>query len=242
MNGARADLWILPIDAPPADRVATLLRMLSADERTRAARFVFPGDAAIFVLSHALVRTVLSRYAAVAPAGWSFTANAHGRPEVADPRYAFLRFNLSHTDGCAVVAVTRDRAIGVDVEALGRHPVSLDVADRYFAPPERDDLRRAPPADTHRVFLEIWTLKEAYIKARGVGLSLGLHDFICTRGDTGVARVAFTPRLDDHPEAWHLEQFTPLPAHVGAVAVARTPGERIMLHTHHLTLEELQRT
>jgi 4'-phosphopantetheinyl transferase len=232
-NGdARADIWILPIPHVPSPKVTdACTALLSAEERARAARFRFERDRATFVLSHALTRTVLSRYADVPPADWRFEVNEQGCPFVAAPAAsASLRFNLSHTDGCAVVAVARGRDVGIDVEALAR-PVDLDVADRFFASAEVAAVREAPAPLQRRVFLEIWTLKEAYIKARGVGLAIGLQGFTCTRADDGAASIAFGAVRDD-PAAWQLLQFHPTPSHVGALAVRRAPGETVAIEVH----------
>ena len=238
MSEVPVDVWILPLTGVTPERLLTLRSLLSDDERGRAARFALESDATAYVLSHALLRTVLSRYAAVPPAAWSFVANPHGRPEIAASGPARLRFNLSHTAGCAVVAVARDRDVGVDVEALSRRPVSPGIAARYFAPSEQAAVRDAAPTVRDRVVLEIWTLKEAYIKARGIGLSLGLQQFTCCRGYSRVATLTCEPAIDDG-ERWHLEQFAPSPLHVGAVAVARTPAERIAVRLQRVGVADL---
>jgi 4'-phosphopantetheinyl transferase len=231
----QAHVWFLRTpSARSADLAASLARMLSEEERSRASRFHFDRDATSFILSHALLRTVLSRYAPLGPADWRFRANEHGCPFVADAAQAWLRFNLSHTDGCAAVVVARGADVGIDVESLSRRPVAIDVAERYFAPAEVADVHSASDADRHRVFLEIWTLKEAYIKARGVGLALGLREFTCRRGRNGPPSIAFTPTLDDDAASWQLHQLTPTPQHVGAVAVRRAPGRDVELAVRQL--------
>ena len=102
----------------------------------------------------------------------------HGRPEILDapPGTPDLRFNISHTDGLIACAVTIGREVGVDVEHIGRH-LTHDVAGRFFAADEVTDLRGLPFEDQQRVFFDYWTLKEAYIKARGFGLALPLGEF-----------------------------------------------------------------
>jgi 4'-phosphopantetheinyl transferase len=239
MKASRADIWILPTATASADLIAAVRPLLSEDELARAARFHVERHAHNYVLSHALVRTVLSRYAPVAPAAWTFTVNEHGRPSVGDARFASLRFNLSHTDGCAAVGVASGRDVGIDVEAMARPRVGADVARRFFAPAEVAALRRVPDPGWHRAFLEIWTLKEAYIKARGVGIGLGLMTFACTRGDGGPPSLVCGPELGDDGSTWHMEQFTPTPAHVGAIAVRRDAGAAVDVRLHRLTPEDL---
>jgi 4'-phosphopantetheinyl transferase len=231
-----AHVWILPIGAPRPDLLGASRRLLSEDEGARAARFHFERDRVTFVLSHALVRTAISAYADVAPGDWTFRTNEHGCPFVSGPAgHEWLRFNLSHADGCAAVVVARDRDVGIDVEPLGRRAVDLAIAERYFAPAEVDDVMSAPPDRRQQVFLEIWTLKEAYIKARGVGLSLGLHDFTCRRAGGGSPpSIAFAAALSDDSAVWQMGQFTPTPVHVGALAVRREPGHEVAIEIRQL--------
>ena len=198
------------------------LALMSADERERMARLVFDRDRRSFLLTRALVRTMLSRYAAVPPAGWTFIANVHGRPEILDrPRgVPDLRFNLSHTDGLIACAVTIGREVGVDVEHIQRR-LTHDVAGRFFAPREVRDLKALPESEQPRAFFDYWTLKEAYIKARGFGLALPLADFAFTLAPPSPPRIAFEPSLDDDPETWQFAQDWPTPHHRLALAVRR---------------------
>ncbi len=121
---------------------------------------------------------MLSRYADVAPRDWPFRIDEHGRPELAARPAGTpdLRFNVSHTNGLVACAVTVGREVGVDVEHTGRRLVH-DVAERFFSPREVADLRACPAADQPVVFFDYWTLKESYIKARGLGLALPLRQF-----------------------------------------------------------------
>ena len=195
---------------------------LSPDEHERMARFVFDRDRRAFLLTRALVRTMLSRYAPMAPAQWRFIANAHGRPEILDrpPGVPDLRFNISHTDGLIACAVTIGREVGVDVEHIGRH-LTHDVAGRHFAPGEVADLRRLPEAEQPKVFFDYWTLKESYIKARGFGLALPLGDFAFKLNPPGPPTITFEPALEDDPRTWQFLQAWPTPQHRLALAVRR---------------------
>ena len=150
-------------------------RLLTPDETARGARFVRARDRDAFVLARALVRTQLSRYGPTAPADWRFVTNTHQCPFVVDAQAGSppLQFNLSHTDGLVAVAIVRGHRIGVDVEAVTR-PVLEAVPERHFAPDEVRDLRALPAAEQPQAFFDYWTLKEAYIKARGMGLALPL--------------------------------------------------------------------
>lgn len=196
--------------------------MMSADEHGRMARFVFEKDRRAFLLTRALVRTSLSRYASIAPADWRFIANAHGRPEILDRPGGVpdLRFNISHTDGLIACAITIGREVGVDVEHIGRQ-LHHDVASRYFAPSEVTDLRQLPDAEQRLVFFDYWTLKESYIKARGFGLALPLGDFAFKLHPPHPPSITFEPSLNDDPDSWQFLQDWPTPQHRLALAVRR---------------------
>jgi 4'-phosphopantetheinyl transferase len=221
LNAVHVDL-VHPDSAEAIARQEAYRALLSKDEEQRMARLVFERDRRRFLLTRALVRTMLSRYSSVAPAAWSFTANVHGRPEILDrPRgVPDLRFNLSHTDGLIACAVTIGREVGVDVEHIGRR-LTHDVARRFFAPREVDDLRALPPDEQSRVFFDYWTLKEAYIKARGFGLALPLADFAFRLSPPSAPQIAFEPALDDDPATWQFFQDWPTPHHRLALAVRR---------------------
>lgn len=196
--------------------------MMSPEEHERMARFVFDKDRRAFLLTRALVRTTLSRYAPIAPAKWKFIANVHGRPEILDRPDGVpdLRFNLSHTDGLIACAVTIGREVGVDVEHIGRH-LHHDVAGRHFAPSEVTALRRLPEEEQRTVFFDYWTLKESYIKARGFGLALPLGDFAFTLNPPHPPSITFEPSLEDDPASWQFLQDWPTPQHRLALAVRR---------------------
>jgi 4'-phosphopantetheinyl transferase len=209
-------------NAAALGRLDTYKALLSEDERERMARFVFDRDRRAFVITRAHVRMMLSRYAAVAPADWRFIENVHGRPEISDRSEGTpdLRFNISHTDGLIACAVTIGREVGVDVEHIGRH-LTHDVAGRFFAPDEVTDLRRLPVEDQARVFFDYWTLKEAYIKARGFGLALPLGDFAFKLSPPDPPAITFLPALDDDPSTWQFMQDWPTPEHRLGLAVRR---------------------
>jgi 4'-phosphopantetheinyl transferase len=196
--------------------------LMSNDEHERMLRLVFDRDRRAFLITRALVRTMLSRYAAVKPTEWRFIENVHGRPEILDRPSGTpdLRFNISHTDGLIACAVTIGREVGVDVEHIARH-LHYDVPGRFFAPGEVTDLRNLPVEDQQKVFFDYWTLKEAYIKARGFGLALPLGDFAFKLNPPGPPAITFEPSLDDDPSTWQFMQDWPTPHHRLGLAVRR---------------------
>lgn len=209
-------------NAAALDKLGSYTALLSKDEHERMARLVFDRDQRAFVITRAHVRTMLSRYAAVAPTDWRFVENVHGRPEILDRPAGTpdLRFNISHTEGLVACAVTIGREVGVDVEHIGRH-LTHDIAGRFFAPDEVADLRKLPLHDQERVFFDYWTLKEAYIKARGFGLALPLGEFAFKLNPPGPPAITFLPSLDDDPSTWQFMQDWPTPQHRLGLAVRR---------------------
>jgi 4'-phosphopantetheinyl transferase len=198
--------------------------LLDAHERERKQRFRFERHQRQYLVSHALVRLTLSRYAPVAPTAWTFQTNPYGRPQV-QGEWARLRFNLSHTDGMALVAVCWDSELGADVEDAERSGDTVEIADHYFAPSEVAALRALPPERQKERFFEYWTLKESYIKARGAGLSLPLDQFAFHLEPGQAPRISFDPRMKDEPEAWQFMQLRPSSRHLAAVGVRRPRGQ-----------------
>ena len=229
------DIWYA---FPGAIRNPELLdsykEILSAEEMTRFARFRFERDRHLHLVAWALVRTTLSRYADVAPEAWQFRRNYWGRPEISGPDVApRLRFNLSHTRGLAACIVAHGVDVGIDVEDRRRDAHGPDIARRYFSEREVAAFERLSPEEQATVFFEYWTLKEAYIKAVGVGISLGLERFSFSLDERGVPVgapdrwppvISFDATLDDDPDHWQFAQFEPTPSHAMAAAVHRGDG------------------
>jgi 4'-phosphopantetheinyl transferase len=217
---------------PTEDLSATILStyepLLSADERARWQRFI-PADAKLqFLVGRALLRTSLSRFDPTPPAAWAFRSNAWGRPEIdAGAAPHRLCFNLSHTTGLVACAITAERAVGIDAEDTLRGGALLDIADRYFAPGEVAALRALPREQQRDRFFDYWTLKESYIKARGVGLSLSLQGFSFDLDDPAHARFRADPDIDAAPGRWQFAQWRPTARHRLALCFERRAGESV---------------
>src|SRR5438132_13709418 len=152
-----------------------------------------------------------------------FSTNAYGRPEIVNPPAwdACLSFNIYRTHSLIVLGVTRRRALGVDVENVCTREISIDIADRYFAPEEVAALRAAPPRQQQYRFFEYWTFKEAYIKARGMGLSLPLDKFSFRYPDDRAVEIAIDPELTDETARWQFWQFRPRTEYLVAICAER---------------------
>lgn len=219
---ATVDVWVAQSSLLDPRDLARLAALLTPEETARGGRFVRAADRDAFVLTRALVRTRLSHYAPTAPADWRFVTNEHQCPSVAADQAGmpWLSFNVSHTDGLVVLAVTRGHRVGVDVENVTR-PVLEAVPERHFAPDEVRDLRALPVADQPRAFFDYWTLKEAYIKARGMGLALPLDQFAFTLRGEAPPAIHFAPGFDDDAARWQFRQLWPTVTHRLALAVER---------------------
>ncbi|HYR84718.1 MAG TPA: 4'-phosphopantetheinyl transferase superfamily protein [Terriglobia bacterium] len=217
-------VWLAFYDEITEERLHSAYRdLLNAVEKEQEPRFFFERDRRRYLVTRALVRTVLSRYVPIDPRAWVFSTNAYGRPDIVNEqaRDACLSFNISHTHSLIVLGVTRGRALGVDVENVRAREVSIDIADHYFAPQEVAALTVVPPHQQQYRFFEYWTFKEAYIKARGMGLSLPLDKFSFYYPDDHAVEIAIHPDLDDDAARWQFWQFRPASDYLVAICAER---------------------
>lgn len=191
-------LWFArDADCTPALLQEYRATLLSPEELIRADRFYFEEHRNQFVLTRALVRTVLSKYAPhIAPHAWCFDKGEYGRPFITNAGAPALEFNLSHTAGLVVLALTGAQEIGVDVENFLQRTAPLDVAGHCFSAPEIAALHALPAEAQQERFFHYWTLKESYIKAIGKGLSLPLHRFAMEIEEAAAVEI----RVLDAPE------------------------------------------
>jgi len=208
LDPQRIDVWctfLADIDAAGLWRHYAAL--LDEAERRRGRALRRPADRRRHVAARALVRTVLSRYRSSAPQDWRFIADAHGRPQLSpEHQWPELQFNIAHTAGVVVLAVTAGAAVGVDVETPRRRTDTVAL-ERYFAPTERAALEALPAAARRRRFFELWTLKEAYLKARGLGLRLPLAGFAFDFCAPARVQLQVTDACADTPQRWALAQL-----------------------------------
>lgn len=199
---------------------------LSETERARAARFHHMSDRWEFVLGRLMARHLLAARCGAAPADFRFEENAHGRPDIAHPADTGVRFNLSHSGGLVACVIAECQA-GVDLERLDRPAVDPRVIGRYCSADEQAALASMPEKLRHERFLQLWTLKEAYVKARGTGLTLPLRNISFQIGAEGPGDVSFNG-VDDEAR-WMFAHTTLDPRHLLAVAAERDPGAEVEL-------------
>lgn len=211
--------------------VAAAERLLNRRERERAAKFRFDRDSKLYVVAHALLRSSLAQHTDSPAAALEFTENEYGRPELGG---ALPRFSLSHTHGLATCAISTNPSsdVGIDAEPLDR-TAPLDVAERCFSERELADVLSAPIGGRAERFFMYWTLKEAYVKARGIGLRVPLQHVAFSIGDHGVRFEPGAP-LNDDASRWQFDSFRLGDRHRAAVAV-RT--EHAVTIQQHETLE-----
>ena len=210
---------------------------LSGAERDRAARFHHLSDRWEFVLGRLMARHLLSARCSAPPAEFRFVENAPGRPEIAHPALDRpLRFNLSHSGGIVACVIGGAGQIGVDVERLDRPPVDRRVIQRYCSGQEQAALAEMPDALRHERFLQLWTLKEAYVKARGTGLTLPLRQVSFDIGVEGPGDVSFNG-LDDESR-WMFAHTRLEPRHLLAVSAEREPHADVGLRLRTFAPED----
>jgi 4'-phosphopantetheinyl transferase len=209
--------------------------LLSADELTRLRRFRVDDPRRRFLAGRAMLRRVLSGYDPRPPASWRFEIARHGRPAIVGDNPLRLEFNLSKSSGLVVCAVARECVLGVDVENIRRH-APLDVADTFFAPVEAAELRSLPTDHRPDRFFEYWTLKESYIKARGLGLTIPLQQFAFHFEAGRPPHIKIDPQQNDDAAAWQFTHLRPTDEHLIALAARRSQalGNDVHLHWHPL--------
>ena len=212
-------VWRAATDLP-GSHIQTLHRTLSTDERARAGRFYFEKDSARFIVGRGLLRAILGRYLGIEPDHLEFCYNIHGKPALTEEfGDNVLRFNLSHSHGLILYAIARNRDIGIDLEFIRPELAEERIAERFFSLNEIAALRALPKTMQHRAFFACWTRKEAYIKARGEGLSLPLDEFDVSLSP-GKPAVLLNTRSDPLVAfRWSLRDLNPGSGYIGALAV-----------------------
>jgi 4'-phosphopantetheinyl transferase len=201
----------LDLDGTTLER---LQATLSADERARAERFHFSKHRAHFIVGRGLLRHLLGKYLAIAPAELRFTFNPQGKPALEG---VSLRFNLAHSHGLAVYAVTRQREVGVDVERVRSEVAGEGIAERFFSPREVATLRALPVEQRLRAFFHCWTRKEAYVKAVGKGLMLPLDSFDVSLTPDVPALLEVRGEATDE-KCWTMRELDVPAGYIGALA------------------------
>jgi len=197
-------------------------RSLNGVERARAERFFSERDRHCFIARRGILREILSGYVATPADRLRFRYGRHGKPHLRDAaRGGRVHFNLSHSDTMAVFAFAQDRRIGVDVEQVRPDLPWEEIAAEFFTRRENERLRRLRESQQQRAFFRMWTCKEAYVKARGQGLSFPVHRVEVSFSPPALRRVAGDEKEASH---WRVQELDVGGDYVGAVAVEGDDG------------------
>ena len=233
------ECWQVDLDRPDwcVDRLEAVL---AADERERAARFVFGRDRRRFVVARACLRALLARACGLPARDIRFHYGPHGKPALDLPGAEdATHFNVSHSGDLALIGLTRDAPLGIDVEMVRPLPDLLALATRYFSPGEASAIREASPGQRELTFFLCWTRKEAFVKATGDGLALRLDRYrvACRPGEP--ARILDIDGSSAAAAEWTVYDLAPRPGYVGAVVMRGAP-RRVSLNRFELDADEMQ--
>lgn len=214
----RVHVWRAQLDeaCAPAD---TFAQILSRRERDRAQRFHFERDRKRFISSHVILHQILGRYFENDPSRLEFFCGPYGKPYVRNQDGDTLGFNMAHSRDMVLYAFARTRQIGVDIECVESVPETASIAQTLFSERERAAWRIVSADKQPELFFNWWTLKEAYGKALGYGLTQSLDQFPVLLADTKASAGLTTAEMVDKNVAWSFKMFAPVPGYVAAIVV-----------------------
>ncbi len=210
-------VWRVNLKCHAKDR-ATYLTLLSPDEVDRAERFVFDIHRDRYIVGRGVLRQLLCRYLNVQPKALTFAYGDKGKPYIDAPSTS-LHFNVSHTANLGLLAFAY-RRLGVDIEQINPDRATTAIAERYFAPDEVSRFKALPESERSAGFYNAWTRKEAYMKAVGAGLALGLANFSVTLSPNVPARLLATRWQPDDAANWSMTALSPYPDSAAALVVS----------------------
>lgn len=219
LDDQEVQVWRIALDVSP-DHQKALASLLSPEEEFRAQQYYFEQDRVRFTACRGWLRALLGRFLGVEPWTLSFAHGPEGKPALAKPfQQADLRFNVSHSQGLAVVAVARGREVGIDLEQVRPLQDAWKIVEQFFSPNEKLFLTHLPASQQLEAFFHCWTRKEAVLKARGDGLSFPLDHIEVSLLPGEPPKVVTV--LDQPGEAarWQLADLVPDPDFIGALAV-----------------------
>ncbi len=208
--------------------------VINENEKRKVDRYIFEKDRHNSLVTRALLRFLLSESTHQDPDSFEFIENEYGKPDLKPGGIKIpLKFNLSHSSGVTACALALGYEIGVDIENY-RRKIDLNIADRFFSKPEVEYLSKCPDKDKQTVFFDFWTLKESYIKARGMGLSIGLDKFSFKIGKKNIS-INFHESLNDYQDQWQFFKFSPIKNFTAAISIQSSLKTPLKLHIHKCT-------
>lgn len=217
-------LWCANL-ALSASKIEQLTSLLSPDELARANKFRFPRHRKRFIAARGVLRRLLGSYISKNPQSLKFTYRDRGKPQLKED--LSLQFNLSHSQEYALFGFTLERLIGVDLEYQREMPDALKIAQRFFSPREYQLLEQVPKEQQPQLFFQLWTAKEAYLKAIGTGLSGSLAAVEIAFDQSQSPYLAVPPGEEQTPP-WSLHSCSPATNYLGAIAInGQIPAQNI---------------
>ena len=216
--------WSADLDVPPGTS-ARLYAILAAEERSRSERFRYERDRRRFIVAHGVLRGLLGRYLETQPSEIAYVYNAFGKPDLGGGGGSRLKFNLSHSGDLALIAIAPGSNVGVDLESIQARSDYPEIARCFFSSADLGQLNAYPPERYAEAFLGCWTRKEAYLKARGVGLAVPLDSFSVPTAPgpaSGPVGLDVTANDSEPARRWSFYALQPAPGHIGALAIEGT--------------------
>jgi 4'-phosphopantetheinyl transferase len=212
-------IWRTQLDQNQ-ELVQQLAQILSEDERSRSSHFRFDRDRLRFIVGRGVLRTILAKYLNIYPSEVTFCYGAYGKPALpTSGQQRSYQFNLSHSQGLAVYAISLNRSVGIDIEHIRPVEDMQGIVERFFSAHEQDTFAKIPENKKCLSFFQCWTSKEAYLKARGDGLTQALHHIevsIVPGQNTQLLNIVGNLQ---EVQRWTLHKFQPLNQFIGVIAV-----------------------
>ena len=219
LGSEEVHVWCAMLDLP-VSQVQSLLHTLAVDEQARAERFSFQKAREHFIVARWVLRAILGLYLNREPSLLHFCYNPYGKPALAEECDGdTFRFNVSHSHGLALYAITRNREVGIDLERIRTNLAIKQIAQRFYSPQEAAMICALPADMQPEAFFSCWTRKEAYIKARGEGLSFPLDQFDVSSALGQPAALLSIKGYPQEASPWTIQELTPASGYAAALAV-----------------------
>lgn len=224
-------IWLINVADISQQQLLRLQTLLSKQELQRNGAYQFDKHRLRDTICRALVRLVLSDFLCQSSASLQFECNQYGKPRLTEPN-SQLQFNLSHSGDYIACAITLGAPIGIDIETNQRSNDVMEIADHYFSKIEMADLLAYPERDQRVNFFDYWTLKESYIKARGLGLAIPLNQFSFLLRHKNAVSITFGETIDDSADSWTFLQWRlDTHYHLALAVQQRNPIANTYFHT-----------
>jgi 4'-phosphopantetheinyl transferase len=216
LQNDQVHIWRIDINQHLND-IINLLAILDNKEKQQAQRFKFNKDRNCLICSHAILRILLSKYLACVPKSITYEYNQYGKPMLSNNNNK-LHFNLSHSHQKAIIAITKDNPIGIDIEYMQTKQSLAEIAKRFFAAQEYHEYKQLPNKQKIHGFYNAWTRKEAFVKAIGEGITHPLKNFVVNLTPGTNAKILSIKNHETAPQDWQLHSFTVAEKYCAALA------------------------